>query len=130
MNITKSQKEAIVNEIIRRVEKENQTITENFNKNYKFTKEEKEFLDTCKEVEETNKRLKNLVTKCYELSCKFGHPTSNCYDSNHAKRKILDYRLEESNLLKSVCSSEIRDRLEIATINPSFNVEEFIKKFI
>ena len=130
MNITKSQKEAIVNEIIRRVREENQIIAENFDKNYKFTKEEKEFLDTCKEVEETNKRLKNLVTKCYELSCKFGHPTSNCYDSNHAKRKILDNRLEESNLLKSVRSYEIRDSLEIATINPSFNVEEFIKKFI
>ena len=130
MKITKSQKEAVVNEIIRRVEKENQTIIENFDKNYKFTKEEKEFLDTCKEVEETNKKLKNLVTKCYELSCKFGHPTSNCYDSNKAKRKILDCRLEESNLLKSVRSYEIRDSLEIATINPSFDVEEFIKKFI
>lgn len=130
MKITKSQKEAVVNEIIRRVEKENQTIIENFDKNYKFTKEEKEFLDTCKEVEETNKKLKNLVTKCYELSCKFGHPTSNCYDSTKAKRNILDYRLEESNLLKSVRSYEIRDSLEIATINPSFDVEEFIKKFI
>ena len=38
MKITKSQKEAIVNEITRRLKKENQTITENFNKNYKFTK--------------------------------------------------------------------------------------------
>lgn len=130
MKITKSQKEAVVNEIIRRVEKENQTIIENFDKNYKFTKEEKEFLDTCKEVEETNKKLKNLVTKCYELSCKFGHPTSNCYDSTKAKRNILNCRLEESNLLKSVRSYEIRDSLEIATINPSFDVEEFIKKFI
>ena len=130
MKITKSQKEAIVNEITRRVEKENQIIAENFDKNYKFTKEEKEFLDTCKEIEEINKRLKNLVTKYYELSRKFGYPTSNCYDSNKAKRKILDCRLEESNLLKSVRSYEIRDSLEIATINPSFDVEEFIKKFI
>ena len=130
MKITKSQKEAIINEIIRRIREENQTIAENFDKNYKFTKEEKEFLDTCKEVEEINKRLKNLVTKCYELSCKFGHPISNCYDSIKAKRDILDCRLEDSDLLKSVCSSEIRDRLEIATINPSFDVEEFIKKFI
>ena len=41
MKITKSQKEAIINEIIRRVRKENQTIAENFDKNYKFTKIEK-----------------------------------------------------------------------------------------
>ena len=39
MKITKSQKDAIINEISRRLKKENQTITENFSKNYKFTKE-------------------------------------------------------------------------------------------
>ena len=36
MKITKAQKEAIVNEILRRLEKENQITTDNFNKNYKF----------------------------------------------------------------------------------------------
>ena len=34
MKITKSQKEAIVNEITRRLRKENQVLTEKFNKNH------------------------------------------------------------------------------------------------
>ena len=63
MKITKSQKEAIINEIARRLKKKTQTITESFSKNYKFTKEEKEFLSVCKEIEEINEKRQNLVTK-------------------------------------------------------------------
>lgn len=130
MKITKSQKEAIVNEIIRRLKKENQTITENFNKNYKFTKEEKEFIDLCKETEELNEKCENLRVKNRELARKLGYDIYCTYNSDGAKMNILNRRMQESNQLKSVDCSQIRDRLEFATLDPSFNVEEFIKKFI
>lgn len=130
MKITKSQKEAIVNEIIRRLKKENQTITENFNKNYKFTKEEKEFIDLCKEVEEFNEKCENLRIKHKELARKLGYDIYFTSSGDGAKTNILNRRMQESNQLKSVDCSQIRDRLEFATLDPSFNVEEFIKKYI
>ena len=130
MKITKSQKEAIVNEISRRLKKENQTLTENFNKNYKFTKEEKEFLSVCKEIEEINEKRQNLVTKNKELACKLNFDAYSTYSSDGAKMKILNRRMQESNQLKSVDLREIRDKLEFATLDSSFDVEEFIKKFI
>lgn len=130
MKITKSQKEAIVNEITRRLKKENQTITENFNKNYKFTKEEKEFIDLCKEAEEFYEKYENLKVKNRELARKLGYDTYCTYSGDGAKMNILNQRMQESNQLKSVDSSEIRDKLEFATLDPSFNVEEFIKKYI
>ena len=130
MKITKSQKDAIINEIARRLKKENQTITENFNKNYKFTKEEKEFLSVCKEIEEINEKRQNLVTKNKELACKLNFDAYSTYSSDGAKMKILNRRMQESNQLKSVDLREIRDKLEFATLDSSFDVEEFIKKFI
>lgn len=130
MKITKSQKDAIVNEISRRLKKENQTITENFSKNYKFTKEEKEFLSVCKEIEEINEKRQNLVTKNKELACKLNFDAYSTYSSDGAKMKILNRRIQESNQLKSIDLREIRDKLEFATLDSSFDVEEFIKKFI
>ncbi len=130
MKITKSQKDAIINEISRRLKKENQTITENFSKNYKFTKEEKEFLSVCKEIEEINEKRQNLVTKNKELACKLNFDAYSTYSSDGAKMKILNRRMQESNQLKSVDLREIRDKLEFATLDSSFDVEEFIKKFI
>ena len=130
MKITKSQKEAIVNEITRRLEKERQLFTENFNKNYKFTKEEKEFLAVCKETEELNEKWENLRTKNKELSRKLGYSTYDWVKSDSAKRSILSRRMQESYPVKSIDYSEIRDKLEFATLDPSFDVEEFIKKFI
>lgn len=130
MKITKSQKDAIINEISRRLKKENQTTTDNFNKNYKFTKEEKEFLSVCKEIEEINEKRQNLTTKNRELARKLGYDAYSTYSSDTAKMKILNRRMQESNQLKSVDLSEIRDKLEFATLDPSFDVEEFIKKFI
>ena len=130
MKITKSQKEAIVNEITRRLEKERQSFTENFNKNYKFTKEEKEFLAICKETEELNEKWENLRIKNKELSRKLGYPTYDWVKSDNAKKSILSRRIHESYPVKSVDYSEIRDKLEFATLDPSFNVEEFIKKYI
>ena len=130
MKITKSQKEAIINEIARRLKKENQTITENFSKNYKFTKEEKEFLSVCKEIEEINEKRQNLVTKNKELAYKLNFDAYSTYSSDGAKMKILNRRMQESNQLKSVDLREIRDKLEFATLDSSFDVEEFIKKFI
>ena len=130
MKITKSQKEAIVNEITRRLEKERQSFTENFNKNYKFTKEEKEFLAICKETEEVSEKLKNLAKKNKELSFKLGHPVYDWVKSDEAKKIIISQRLNESKQIKSIDYSEIRDKLEFATLDPSFDVEEFIKKFI
>ena len=129
MNITKSQKEAIVNEISRRLQKENQTITENFNKNYKFTKEEKEFLDACKEAEEFDKKWKNLTDRNNKLADKLGFEAYSWRRSDMMQR-IINRRLLESKQIKSVDLSEIRDKLEFATLDPSFDVEEFIKKFI
>ena len=130
MKITKSQKEAIINEIARRLKKENQTITENFSKNYKFTKEEKEFLSVCKEIEENKEKRQNLATKNKELACKLNFDAYSTYSSDGAKMKILNRRMQESNQLKSVDLREIRDKLEFATLDSSFDVEEFIKKFI
>ena len=130
MKITKSQKEAIVNEISRRLEKERQSFTENFNKNYKFTKEEKEFLAVCKETEELNEKWENLKTKNKELARNLGYSTYTWMKSDDAKRDILNRRIQESHPAKLVDYSEIRDRLEFATLDPSFNVEEFIKKYI
>ena len=130
MKITKSQKDAIINEISRRLKKENQTIAENFSKNYKFTKEEKEFLSVCKEIEEINEKRQNLATKNKELACKLNFDAYSTYSSDGAKMKILNRRMQESNQLKSVDLREIRDKLEFATLDPSFDVEEFIKKFI
>lgn len=130
MKITKSQKEAIVNEISRRLQKERQSFIENFNKNYKFTKEEKEFLTVCKETEELNEKWENLRTKNKELSRKLGYSTYDWVKSDNAKRSILSRRMEESYPVKLVDYSEIRDKLEFETLDPSFNVEEFIKKFI
>lgn len=130
MKITKSQKEAIVNEISRRLEKERQSFTEDFNKNYKFTKEEKEFIAVCKETEELNEKCENLKTKNKELARNLGYSTYTWIKSNDAKKDILNRRIQESHPAKLVDYSEIRDRLEFATLDPSFNVEEFIKKYI
>ena len=130
MKITKSQKEAIVNEISRRLKKENQITTDNFNKNYKFTKEEKEFLAVCKEIEEINKKWEITTNKATDLAKKLGYNTSYNWKSDEAKNRILRDRLIKSGQLKSVDSCIIRDKLEFATLDPSFDVEEFIKKFI
>ena len=130
MKITKAQKEAIVNEISRRLKKENQILTENFNKNYKFTEEEKEFLSICKETEEINKKWTIVVDKANNLAKKLGYYTSYNWKSDEAKDRILRDRLIKSGQLKSVDSCIIRDKLEFATLDPSFDVEEFIKKFI
>ena len=130
MKITKAQKEAIVNEISRRLRKENQILTEKFNKNYKFTKEEKEFLSICKETEEINKKWTIVVDKANDLAKKLGYNTSYNWKSDEAKNRILRDRLIKSGQLKSVDSCIIRDKLEFATLDPSFNVEEFIEKFI
>ena len=130
MKITKAQKEAIINEISRRLRKENQILTENFDKNYKFTKEEKEFLSICKETEEINKKWTIAVDKANDLAKKLGYNTSYNWKSDEAKNRILRDRLIKSGQLKSVDSCIIRDKLEFATLDPSFNVEEFIEKFI
>ena len=130
MKITKAQKEAIVNEISRRLKKENHILTENFNKNYKFTEEEKEFLSICKETEEINKKWEIAADKANNLAKKLGYNTSYNWKSDEAKNRILRDRLIKSGQLKSVDSCIIRDKLEFATLDPSFDVEEFIKKFI
>ena len=130
MKITKAQKEAIVNEISRRLKKENQILTENFNKNYKFTEEEKKFLSVCKEIEEINKKWNIAADKAIDLAKKLGYNTSYTWKSDEAKNRILRDRLIKSGQLKSVDSCIIRDKLEFATLDPSFDVEEFIKKFI
>lgn len=130
MKITKSQKEAIVNEISRRLKKENQILTENFNKNYKFTEEEKKFLSICKEIEEINKKWNIAADKATDFAKKLGYNTSYTWKSDEVKNRILRDRLIKSGQLKSVDSCIIRDKLEFATLDPSFDVEEFIKKFI
>ena len=130
MKITKSQKEAIVNKISRRLKKENQILTENFNKNYKFTEEEKKFLSICKEIEEINKKWNIAADKATDLAKKLGYNTSYNWKSDEVKNRILRDRLIKSGQLKSVDSCIIRDKLEFATLDPSFDVEEFIKKFI
>ena len=130
MKITKAQKEAIVNEISRRLKKENQILTENFNKNYKFTEEEKKFLSVCKEIEEINKKWNIATDKATDLAKKLGYNTSYNWKSDEVKNRILRDRLIKSGQLKSVDSCIIRDKLEFATLDPSFDVEEFIKKFI
>ena len=130
MKITKAQKEAIVNEISRRMKKENQILTENFNKNYKFTEEEKKFLSVCKEIEEINKKWNIATDKATDLAKKLGYNTSYNWKSDEVKNRILRDRLIKSGQLKSVDSCIIRDKLEFATLDPSFDVEEFIKKFI
>ena len=130
MKITKAQKEAIVNEISRRLKKENQILTENFNKNYKFTEEEKKFLSICKEIEEINKKLEIATDKATDLTKKLGYNTLYNWKSDEVKNRILRDRLIKSGQLKSVDSCIIRDKLEFATLDPSFDVEEFIKKFI
>lgn len=131
MKITKSQKMAIVNEISRRIEKERQEFREKFIKNYKFTKEEKEFIDLCKETEELEKNLENFKEKNRNLAHKFDYPIVYGFvNSCSAKDHILNNRMKEVYSPKSVDFSEIRDRLEFATLDPSFNVEEFIKKYI
>ena len=76
MKITKAQKEAIVNEISRQKKKKNQILTENFNKNYKFTEEEKKFLSVCKEIEEINKKWEITTYKATDLAKKLGYNTS------------------------------------------------------
>ena len=129
MKITNAQKEAIVNEISRRLKKKNQILTENFNKNYKFTEEEKKFLSICKEIEEINKKWDIAADKATDLAKKLGF-TSYIWKSDEVKNRILRDRLIKSGQLKSVDSCIIRDKLEFATLDPSFNVEEFIKKFI
>ena len=131
MKITKSQKTAIVNEISRRIEKERQEFREKFVKNYKFTKEEKEFINLCKEIEELEKNLENLKERNRNFARKFNYPiaygfVNSCNVENH----ILNNRMKEVYSPKSIDFSEIRDRLEFATLDPSFNVEEFIKKYI
>ena len=130
MKITKAQKEAIVNEISRRLQKENQVLTENFNKNYKFTEEEKEFLSICKEIEEINKKRTIALDKANDLAKKLGYLTSYNWKKDEVKDLILRDRLIKSGILKSVDSCIIRDKLEFATLDPSFDIEEFIKKFI
>ena len=130
MKITKAQKEAIVNEISRRMKKENQILTENFNKNYKFTEEEKKFLSVCKEIEEINKKWNIATDKATDLAKKLWYNTSYNWKSDEVKNRILRDRLIKSGQLKSVDSCIIRDKLEFATLDPSFDVEEFIKKFI
>ena len=130
MKITKSQKEAIVNEISRRLQKENQVLTENFNKNYKFTEEEKEFLSICKETEEINKKRTIVLDKANDLAKKLGYLASYNWKKDEVKDLILRDRLIKSGILKSVDSCIIRDKLEFATLDPSFDIEEFIKKFI
>ena len=131
MKITKSQKEAIVNEISRRIEKERQEFREKFVKNYKFTKEEKEFIDLCKETEELEKNFENLKERNRNSASKFNYPIAYGFvNSCNAKNHILSNRMKEVHSPKSVNPSEIRDKLEFATLDPSFDVEEFIKKFI
>ena len=112
------------------MKKENQITTDNFNKNYKFTKEEKEFLSLCKETEEIDEKRQNLITKNRELAYKLGYNTYSWFRSDAAKMNILNRRMQESNQLKSIDCSQIKDKLEFATLDPSFDVEEFIKKFI
>ena len=51
-------------------------------------------------------------------------------NKDEVKNRILRDRLIKSGQLKSVDSCIIRDKLEFATLDPSFDVEEFIKKFI
>ena len=130
MKITKSQKEAIINEILRRIEKERQTFKESFDKNYKFTKEEKEFIDLCEETEKTEEKFNSLKTKNINFALKFGYNTFRFVTSCDAKNYILNDRMKKVYSPKSINPSEIRDRLELATLDPSFNVEEFIKKYI
>ena len=130
MKITKSQKEAIVHEISRRIEKEHQTFKESFNKNYKFTKEEKEFIDLCEETEKMAEKFNHLKTKNINFALRFGYNTFNFVTSSDAKNYILNDRMKKVYSPKSINPSEIRDRLELATLDPSFDVEEFIKKFI
>lgn len=131
MKITKSQKEAIVNEISRRIEKERQEFREKFIKNYKFTKEEKEFIDLCKETEEMEKNLENLKERNRNFARKFNYSIAYGFVNSYcAKDHILNNRIKETYSPKSIDFSEIRDRLEFATLDPFFNVEEFIEKFI
>lgn len=130
MKITKGQKAAIVNEINRRLNKEKNSFVENFNKNYKFTKEEKEFLALCKEVDETYHKWQNLQQKNMAVAKTLGFDTYSTFTEDSARKKILGKRLSEIYTPKSVDFSEIRDRLEFATLDPSFDVEEFIKKYI
>lgn len=130
MKITKAQKEAIVNEIGRRLTKEEKSFTENFNKNYKFTKEEKEFLDLCKETEELHQKWETLEDKNKDFARKLGFTTYSYFTESCARNRILSKRLRENHTPKSVDFSEIRDRLEFATLDPSFDVEEFVKKYI
>lgn len=130
MKITKAQKEAIVNEISRRLTKEEKSFTENFNKNYKFTKEEEEFLDLCKETDELNKKVEELRNKNIEVARKLKYGTYFALSEECAKNKILSKRLSENYTPRSIDISEIKDSLEFATLDPSFDVEEFIKKYI
>ena len=130
MKITKSQKEAIVHEISRRIEKEHQTFKESFNKNYKFTKEEKEFIDLCEETEKMEEKFNSLKERNRNFALKFGYNTYSFITSRDAKDRILNDRVKKVYSPKSINVSEIRDRLEFATLDPSFNVEEFIKKYI
>ena len=84
----------------------------------------------CFRKKEINKKWTIAADKANNLAKKLGYPISYNWKSNEAKDRILRDRLIESGRLKSVDSCIIRDKLEFATLDPSFNVEEFIKKFI
>ena len=77
------------------MKKENHILTENFNKNYKFTEEEKKFLSICKEIEEINKKWDIAADKATDLAKKLGF-TSYIWKSDEVKNRILRDRLIKS----------------------------------
>ena len=74
--------------------------------------------------------MKNLITKHREFARKLGYNKYCTFNSDSTKTVILNKRIQESNQLKLADCSQIRDKLEFVTLDPSFDVEEFIKKFI
>lgn len=148
-NITKAQIQAVVNRIKRSLELKDLELIKNYETTIKNSYEYKEFIDLYEEFnkqdeeiidlnekinrlqEIRNETLKKLKDKVGDSRYYFTEDYRKCHFKNK-ESKFIKCQIEEKNLflnLKSFNEDDLKNELLIASIDPDFNIQQFIEKY-
>lgn len=148
-NINKTQIQAVVSTVRRSLEKKDLELIKKYEATIKHSAEYKEFIDLYEEFNKQDEVIINLekeISRLQEIRSNtlkklHNKAADNVYYSKGDYRKpyfknneskFIKRQIEEKNLflnLKSFNEDDLKNELLIASIDPDFNIQQFIEKY-
>ena len=126
--LTIAQKNAIISKIKTKITEAEDKRYEDFKKNYKFTKDEKECITMAKFFNVAYKALKDINEKLNKWNVARYMSVSQ-FDEGVMERTFINRAYNRTETPKYPNVTDVADDLEIMSIDPAFDAQAFIDKY-